>query len=317
MTIFTFANNVSTTLAGAISSTATSLTLSSAANLPSSIPAGMALVITLNDRATLQQFEIIYATSISGATLSGLLRGQEGTTAQAWSTNDFAFSGPTAGQMKSINPGRLIGIQAFSTVGSVPYTPTPGMNFVIAYCQAGGGGTGGVAAASSTQISISGGACSGALAIGRLTAAQIGSSQLVTVGAGGMAGAAGNSLGGNGGASSIGSLMTAQGGFGTQGFGPNGSTVFGVPGSGVQSPPTATGGNILNISGEPGSMSIGGSTFGSSGQANSIGGPGGGSPIAGGGVGPGAGASGVALAGAPATAGNTGFNGIIIIYEYS
>ncbi|AOJ69329.1 hypothetical protein WS83_20435 [Burkholderia sp. MSMB2042] len=304
-------------MAGAISSTATSLTLSSAANLPSSIPASTALVITLNDRATQQQFEIIYATSISGATLSGLLRGQEGTTAQAWSTNDFAFSGPTAGQMQSINPGRLIGIQTFTTVGSTTYTPTPGMSFVIASCQAAGGGTGGVSAASATQISISGGACSGALAVGRFVAATIGSSQLITVGAGGLAGAVGNSLGGNGGNSSFGSLMTAQGGFGTQGFGPNGSTVFGVPGSGVQSPPTATGGNILNVSGEPGSMSIGGSTFGPSGQANAIGGPGGGSPIAGGGVGPGAGAAGVAIVGAAATAGNTGFNGIVLVYEYS
>ncbi|HDR9231313.1 TPA: hypothetical protein QDB29_001456, partial [Burkholderia vietnamiensis] len=66
--LFTFANNISTTLAGAISTGATSLTLSSAANLPSSIPAGKVLAITLNDVATRQQFEVIYATAISGAT---------------------------------------------------------------------------------------------------------------------------------------------------------------------------------------------------------------------------------------------------------
>lgn len=99
--LFTFANNISTTLAGSISSAATSLTLSSAANLPSSIPAGKVLVITLNDVATRQQFEVIYATSISGATLSGLLRGQENTSAQAWSTGDYAWSGPTAGQQQA------------------------------------------------------------------------------------------------------------------------------------------------------------------------------------------------------------------------
>ncbi|MEK7916651.1 hypothetical protein AAB988_29395 [Burkholderia contaminans] len=97
--IFIYANNVDTTLAGAISSSATSLTLSSSANLPASIPAGSVFVITMNDRATGQNFEIIYATSISGATLSGLLRGQDGTAAQAWLTNDYAYSAPTAGEM--------------------------------------------------------------------------------------------------------------------------------------------------------------------------------------------------------------------------
>ena len=101
MTIFLFANNVNTQLAGSISSSATSLTLSSAANLPTSIPAGQALVLTLNDVATRQNFEIIYATSISGATLSGLQRGQEGTSALAWATGDFAYSPPTAGQMNA------------------------------------------------------------------------------------------------------------------------------------------------------------------------------------------------------------------------
>ncbi|HDR9285137.1 TPA: hypothetical protein QDB46_000191 [Burkholderia multivorans] len=97
---FIFANNVSTTLAGAISSTSTSITLSSAANLPSSIPAGKMLVIALNDQATRQTFEVMYATAISGATLT-VLRGQENTAALAWSAGDFAYSAPTMGQMQA------------------------------------------------------------------------------------------------------------------------------------------------------------------------------------------------------------------------
>ncbi len=101
MPIFMFANNVNTTLLGSISPSSTSLTLSSSANLPASIPSGSVFVITLNDQATRQNFEIIYATSISGATLSGLLRGQEGTAALSWSTGDFAYSPPTAGQQQS------------------------------------------------------------------------------------------------------------------------------------------------------------------------------------------------------------------------
>lgn len=99
--LFTFANNLSTTLAGSISPGATSLTLASAANLPTTIPAGKVLVITLNDVATRQNFEVIYATAISGATLSSLLRAQEGTSAQAWSTGDYAYCSPTMGQMQA------------------------------------------------------------------------------------------------------------------------------------------------------------------------------------------------------------------------
>ncbi|WP_146124064.1 gp53-like domain-containing protein [Burkholderia multivorans] len=128
--IFTFANNISTTLAESISSGATSLTLSSAANLPSSIPAGKVLVITLNDVATLQQFEVIYATAISGATLSGLLRGQENTSAQAWSTGDYAYCSPTMGQMQAFgqlgDENTWSGLNTFVNPVSVGNATLPG-----------------------------------------------------------------------------------------------------------------------------------------------------------------------------------------------
>jgi hypothetical protein len=100
MTIFTFANNINTTLAGAVSSSATTITLASTANLPTSIPAGDVLVITLNDAATRQNFEVVYATARAGATLT-VLRAQEGTAALSWLTGDFAYSPPTAGQQQS------------------------------------------------------------------------------------------------------------------------------------------------------------------------------------------------------------------------
>ncbi|SAK53676.1 hypothetical protein AWB78_01349 [Caballeronia calidae] len=130
MTIFMFANNVNTTLAGPISPSATSLTLSSAANLPSSIPAGQVLVIGLNDVGTRQNFEIIYATSISGATLSGLLRAQEGTTALSWGTGDFAYSAPTAGQMRSFGqisePNTWSGDNTFTEPVAIAPAVSPG-----------------------------------------------------------------------------------------------------------------------------------------------------------------------------------------------
>lgn len=99
MTTFIFANNVNTTLAGNVSTSATTITLASSANLPTSIPAGSVLVITLNDVATKNNYEVIYAQTVTGATLSNCLRAQEGTAALAWLTGDFAYSPPTAGQM--------------------------------------------------------------------------------------------------------------------------------------------------------------------------------------------------------------------------
>lgn len=100
MTTFIFVNNLNTTLASPVSSGATTITLSSTANLPATIPAGEVLVITLSDVATRQNFEVVYATARTGATLT-VLRGQEGTSALSWLTGDYAFGPPTAGQQAS------------------------------------------------------------------------------------------------------------------------------------------------------------------------------------------------------------------------
>ena len=70
MTTFVFANNVNTTLSAPISATATSITLTRSANLPTSIPSGDYFALTLNDAATRSVFEIVYATAISGSTLT-------------------------------------------------------------------------------------------------------------------------------------------------------------------------------------------------------------------------------------------------------
>jgi hypothetical protein len=104
MTIFVFANNASTSLAAAASSGATTLTLASATNFPSSIPSGFVLPITLNDQATRQIYEIVYATAITGTTVT-VQRGQEGTAAQNWGIGDLAFVGLTAGVETSLAGG--------------------------------------------------------------------------------------------------------------------------------------------------------------------------------------------------------------------
>jgi hypothetical protein len=121
MTTFIFANNINTTLATGISSASTSITLSSTLNLPTSVPSGSYLVLTLNDQATRTIFEIVYVTAISGATLT-VVRGQEGTAAQAWLTGDIAYSGPTAGQMANFSQGSTSGVTP-GTYGSSTQVP--------------------------------------------------------------------------------------------------------------------------------------------------------------------------------------------------
>lgn len=100
---FTFANNVNTTLAAAATSSSSTLTLASSNHLPSSIPSGSYLALTLNDAATRSVFEVVYATSISGATVT-VIRGQEGTTAQNWQVGDYIYASNTAGILSSFAP---------------------------------------------------------------------------------------------------------------------------------------------------------------------------------------------------------------------
>lgn len=95
ITQFVIANNVNTQLAAAASSSATTLTLASSANLPT-LTTGQAMPLTLNDAATGQNYEIVYVTAITGVTLT-VVRAQEGTGALTWNVGDYAFCPPTAG----------------------------------------------------------------------------------------------------------------------------------------------------------------------------------------------------------------------------
>lgn len=136
-------------------------------------------------------------------------------------------------------------IQKFSTTGT--YTRSANASYVIIECCGGGGGGGGSAANDAISMSCGGGGGSALYAKAAFSAATIGASQAVTIGAGGTGGNPGN--GGNGGTTSVGALISAGGGFGgvggttlaTQsisfgGFGGNASsgatvTAFGTIGS--------------------------------------------------------------------------------------
>jgi len=91
-----FANNARTTLAGGISSGATSLTVVSGAGAKFPNPGGGDLfVATLVNLTTLIN-EIIHVTARSGDVMT-IVRGQEGTTAVAWNSGDTIVMLCTAG----------------------------------------------------------------------------------------------------------------------------------------------------------------------------------------------------------------------------
>lgn len=103
---------------------------------------------------------------------------------------------------------RTVKRQSFSSSGT--YTPSAGMVFCDVEIVGGGGGGGG----SNGGAAVGSGGGAGGYSRRLLTAAQIGSSQTVTIGSAGSAGSSSGGDGGSGGTTSLGSLLTANGGAG-------------------------------------------------------------------------------------------------------
>lgn len=135
-------------------------------------------------------------------------------------TTDGANSGTFYADVTGVTP--VINVQVFTSSGT--YTPSAGLVYAVVECQAGGGAGGGTA---STAITISGGGGGGGgYARRALSAAQIGTSQAVTVGAGGASVI--SAPGGAGTLSSFGALCSANPGSGGGVANPN----AGAPGGG-------------------------------------------------------------------------------------
>jgi microcystin-dependent protein len=101
MAVIIAANNASTTIANSISSTNTTITLATGTGAAFPSPTGdQAFKLSLTDAVTRLQHEITLCTSRTGDVCT-VLRGQEGTTAQAWSAGDIAANLPTAGTIAS------------------------------------------------------------------------------------------------------------------------------------------------------------------------------------------------------------------------
>lgn len=219
--------------------------------------------------------------------------------------------------------GRLLNVQKITANGT--YIPTPGMKKVRIRIVGGGGGSGGASTTTSTQTSASGGGGAGSYAEALLTAADIGASQPVIIGAAGIAGTASGTSGTNGGAggaTSVGALMSAPGGMGSS-FAPAvGATAFGLMSNGYPGAP-ASGGNIVNMAGAPGApaIAVNSSTLAGHGGSGPLGSGGYGAGTSGPnapGLGYGGGAGGVAVGPSlPARNGALGAGGVAIFEEYA
>jgi len=211
---------------------------------------------------------------------------------------------------------RTVKKQVFAASGT--YTPSVGMIYCVIECQGAGGGGGGVSGVVGRN---DGGGGGGAGSYSRLyaTAATIGASKTVTIGAGGAGGVGGTSTGGAGGDTSVGALCIGKGGSG----GLNGQAgVLGVGGAGG----IAGTGDITQAGGSGSDGSIGNSTSsiipsGAGGNAVMGGGGGGVTSFSNAngkaGTNYGGGGGGAIVFNVTATAnGGAGAPGIVIITEY-
>ena len=163
-----------------------------------------------------------------------------------------AASSNTAISLAALGAVGVVTTQSFTTSGT--YTPTSGMLYCLVQMVGGGGGSGGAITTTSTTAA-SGGGGGGEYAQAVFSAATIGASQTVTIGAAGAAGTNSPGNGGTGGTTSLGGLLTAIGGTGSLGV-----TYAGAPGVTSPGGVGGTGGSgtaQLRVAGQQGSASAG------------------------------------------------------------
>lgn len=122
-----FANNATTTLAGAISNTATTANLASGTGALFPSPSGSQyFVMTFTDQSTGLLHEIVHVTAISGDTIT-IVRAQEGTSAQGWDAGDLAQNLCTAGTMQALmqQGGNYSADSGTANAITITITPAP------------------------------------------------------------------------------------------------------------------------------------------------------------------------------------------------
>lgn len=202
--------------------------------------------------------------------------------------------------------------------GSGTYTPCTGNRYSIFEAVGGGGAGGSITGPGAANAEASPGGGAGAYSISIATAATIGASQTVNIGAAGAAGAVGNNPGGNGGQTSVGAIITAPGGTGGNFGGLSVGGLGGVAGTGNMLAALGWNGEsgkwFHSAGNNPFSGAGANSPFGTGGQPS----VGNGSTVAGNaGTGNGSGGSGAGSQGVATTgAGGPGTAGKVIATEY-
>ena len=145
-------------------------------------------------------------------------------------------------------------IKQFSANGT--YTPTPGTKYAIVRVQGAGGGSGGSSATGGGGVAVGGAGGGGGFVEVLLTAAQLGASQPVVIGAAGAAGAAA-AAGGAGGASSFGgTIAVGNGGLGGGTVAQNTSVALAAGGQGGNASNSIAGTLVSFMRGGAGDNSI-------------------------------------------------------------
>lgn len=283
-----------------------------------------AQTVTLPVTSTLVLGQSYMIINNSSATVTVQSSGSNTVTAMASNTvSEFTCiltSGTTAASWFSDYAAQVAGItavtkQTFSASGT--YTPTAGMLYCVIECWGAGGGAGGQSNSAATATVTGGGGGSGGYSRTLATAATIGASQTVTIGALGTGGSAGTNAGNAGTATSVGSICIANGGSG--GAAGSGNSPAGGAG-GTAGTGDITGTGAPGINGTAIIISTGGGSPGGTGGSSSIGGgglakvaQGNGNSATGFGAG---GGGGLSTAAGGAVAGGNGTAGFVIITEY-
>lgn len=255
MGIQLFANDATSTLAGAITNVATTATLATGTGALFPTPTtNQYFTATLRDQATGLLNEIVHVTNVTGDVVT-IVRAQEGTTALAWTSGDLfdnLMTADTAANFVQVDQQRgyknqalyiyLSGVQqvsfngaAFTTSGADIF-PEPVSGRARVTAGGAGGGGGGTQLTDGSHDAVGGGGGSGAVA--QVTFTGISGATTITINppGEGVSGAAGT----NGGLVSFGALLSCPGGIGG---------IVGTPQTGVALTPGGAGGATPTISG--------------------------------------------------------------------
>jgi len=259
-------------------------------------------------------------TAPTGTAGSGYVRATSPSIASPTITGTAAGAGTLPNAMLVTTPVAKVSHQTFTATGT--YTPATGILYAIGECVGGGGGGGG-SAGSATGGSGGGGGGAGSYSKVRLTAAQIGASQAITIPTASAGAATGNNAGTAGGDVSLGTLLVCKGGAAGGGAAANSAGAGGaggiagtgdVTGTG-QSGRSGLGAAITTITipqAQGGSTLWGGATVAGTGVA---GGAQDGSAAAAGAFGAG-GNGGIVSGSASTAAGGAGAKGFLLVTEY-